>query len=370
MGGMKILLLVVACLSLTAADASAQGGATAVAITNTPVYVAPDASRTPLRVAAQGTVFTVVAEQGEWTQVQFRDPQWGVRVGYVATRALQFRRPELEPMDLSTTPADEPAAERPAVQRTRPARPAAAEAQVPRPWERQSSSFERGWIDVNLGVAIAANRSVTLEFSQPWFQETRVFRMTYDNPTGASFDFGGGAMITPQIGVGVSLVGTAHRAVPELFVSVPHPNFFNALGNDTTDADREFWRREGSINLQLVGVSELDDNVRLRVFGGPSWFRVEQDLVSNLRYAQVFGVFTRVNEVAITSYDHVEKVEGTGWGYHVGADLSVFFTRVVGVGGFARYSRGTVDLVEPFAGDEIEFRVGGWQAGGGLRLKF
>jgi hypothetical protein len=67
------------------------------------VYVAPDAARTPLRTAAQGTVFTVLAEQGEWTQVQFKDPQWGIRVGYVATKALQFRRPELEPMDLSTT---------------------------------------------------------------------------------------------------------------------------------------------------------------------------------------------------------------------------------------------------------------------------
>ena len=49
---------------LAATSAFAQSDGTAVAITNTPEYVAPDASRTPLRTAAQGTVFTVLAEQG------------------------------------------------------------------------------------------------------------------------------------------------------------------------------------------------------------------------------------------------------------------------------------------------------------------
>jgi opacity protein-like surface antigen len=106
LGGMRHTLLGFTLTLLAATSAFAQSDGTAVAITNTPVYVAPDASRTPLRTAAQGTVFTVLAEQGEWTQVQFKDPQWGIRVGFVATRALQFRRPELEPMDLSTTAAD------------------------------------------------------------------------------------------------------------------------------------------------------------------------------------------------------------------------------------------------------------------------
>lgn len=105
LGGMRHMLALTLTFLATAA-AFAQSGGTAVAISHTPVYVAPDASRTPLRTAAQGTVFTVLAEQGEWTQVQFKDPQWGIRVGYVATRALRFRRPELEPMDLSTATAD------------------------------------------------------------------------------------------------------------------------------------------------------------------------------------------------------------------------------------------------------------------------
>ncbi|HEX7086419.1 MAG TPA: hypothetical protein VF198_08655 [Vicinamibacterales bacterium] len=98
---MEHLLIVMAVLVL-AAPAAAQGPApTAVAVEQAPVYVAPDVSRTPLRVAAQGTVFKVLAEEGEWTRVQFQDPQWGPRTGYVQTRALRFQRPDLTPMDLS-----------------------------------------------------------------------------------------------------------------------------------------------------------------------------------------------------------------------------------------------------------------------------
>ena len=100
---MRNILPITLTLLLAAVPAFAQG-ATAVATLNTPVYIAPDTTRTPLRTAAQGTVFTVVAEEGEWTKVQFKDPQWGVRVGYVQTKALRFSRPDLAPMDLSTTP--------------------------------------------------------------------------------------------------------------------------------------------------------------------------------------------------------------------------------------------------------------------------
>jgi hypothetical protein len=230
--------------------------------------------------------------------------------------------------------------------------------------------FERVWIDVNLGVAIAADKSVMLEHSDRLFGEARTFRTTYENPTGASFDFGGGVMLTPQIGVGVSFAGTAHQSEPQLFVQVPHPNFFNASASDTAEADRKFQRVEGSVHLQVMGATELGDNVRLRVFGGPTYFRLQHDLVSDIRYVQTFAVFSRANAVDITTYDSVDEVEGTGWGYHVGADVSFFFSRVAGLGAFARYSRGTVDLLEPALDAEVELKVGGLQFGGGLRLKF
>jgi opacity protein-like surface antigen len=97
----RIPVLLLAISVLVPLPAFAQAGDTATALTNTPVYLNPGGSDTPLRVAARGTTFEVLGQSGEWTQVRFQDPQWGPRAGYVATKDLRVHHPELEPMDLS-----------------------------------------------------------------------------------------------------------------------------------------------------------------------------------------------------------------------------------------------------------------------------
>jgi opacity protein-like surface antigen len=73
----------------------------AVVTQNAPIYVLPDVRRQPLRTAAPSTRLRVVEEQGEWLRVEFQDPQFGKRVGYVESKYVQISRPELQPMDLS-----------------------------------------------------------------------------------------------------------------------------------------------------------------------------------------------------------------------------------------------------------------------------
>jgi hypothetical protein len=60
----------------------------------------------------------------------------------------------------------------------------------------------------------------------------------------------------------------------------------------------------------------------------------------------------------------------SGWGAHFGGDVSWFFTGVVGVGGFARYSTGSVEFTDPISDKPVTLKTGGLQAGGGLRLRF
>lgn len=363
---MKHLLIVMAVVIL-AAPAAAQGPAsTAVAVEQAPVYVTPDPSRTPLRVAAQGTVFKVLAEEGAWTRVQFQDPQWGPRTGYVQTSALRFQRPELTPMDLSV----------------REDQPAPAPAPVPReryavepPERRQSvraerdTGFERGWLDVNLGGAGSAQDAFTLERTFTLFREDATARVTYGSPTGASFDFGGGFMFTRSLGVGVTFGGTAHLDPTGLYVNIPHPTVFNRHASDTSETDRDFERVEGAVHLHLMGAVDLSPRARFRLFGGPSYFRVQQDLVSDISYDQLFTLLGS-NQVEIRNYEFVPKMESTGWGFHVGADVSYFFTRVVGVGALVRFSRAELEAQNPFWNEPFELKAGGVQFGGGLRLKF
>ena len=228
-------------------------------------------------------------------------------------------------------------------------------------------AFEKGWIDVNFGVAMAAESEVS---------STRVFdvdgeaaggSVAYDLPRGGSFDVGGGYMFTPRVGIGVSLAGTAHEGVAGLAISVPHPLYFNASATDATVTNGNLARTEGAWHVHAMVVALQTPRIRIRVFGGPSYFRAEQDVVSSINYDHVFQLFGLGNEVDITTYD-TEKSVGTAWGVHAGADVSVFFNRVVGVGAVLRFSRGTADI-EDYGGTNA-VKVGGVQIGAGLRMKF
>jgi hypothetical protein len=232
---------------------------------------------------------------------------------------------------------------------------------------------EKGWLDVNFGVATAAEDSITTSTDIPQNEEIGTYRVDYTFPRGASFDFGGGVMFSPILGAGVSIVGTATEAPAELFVRIPHPLRFNAFGTDTSETDGKLARTEGTINLQLMLKAPIqNEKVRVRFFAGPSYFRLTADAVSDIRYRQNYAILGTTNIVNIEEYD-VEEVEATGWGFHAGGDVSFMFTRVFGIGGFARFSRGTVTIEddEVLTVDEpLDVKVGGLQAGVGIRLRF
>lgn len=235
-------------------------------------------------------------------------------------------------------------------------------------------AFERGWIDVNFGVAMAAEDAFSMAATGEIFAEPATFTADYALPRGASFDFGGGFMITPIVGVGVSFSGTAHEDTALLGARIPHPVFANLYASDDAPTDAVLQRVEGGVNLQAMIVAVQSDRFRFRVFGGPTFFRVQQDAITDIRYDQVFLIVPRANAIDITEFDS-ERIEGTGWGFHGGADASVFFNRIIGVGGFAKFSRGSVDLENTLAtavGDDrvVNVKAGGFQVGGGLRLKF
>jgi hypothetical protein len=206
--------------------------------------------------------------------------------------------------------------------------------------------FSRGWFDVNLGLAQSGADAALFTFTDILIDKASL----YGKPTrGAEFDFGGGYMFSPHVGLGVSFTGTAHK---------DHAGLVSTIGNlvlasNPTD---KLMRTEGAANIQLMAVPFESRDLRVRVFGGPSYFRYKADMVYN------FSLFA-------TDYV-LRETEGTGWGAHLGGDASYFFSRVVGIGAFARYSRATVAILEPMSEEHQDIRVGGFQTGGGFRLRF
>lgn len=129
---------------LAAMPAAAQSaGPTAIVTTVAPIYLQPGA-QTPLRVAKVGTSLKVLQEDADWVEVEFNDPQYGRRVGWVEKKLLRISRPELEPMDLSVKPAtavvEEPRSELHPASQDAPIAPAPAA----RPHTRNGFWFNAG----------------------------------------------------------------------------------------------------------------------------------------------------------------------------------------------------------------------------------
>jgi opacity protein-like surface antigen len=64
-----------------------------------------------------------------------------------------------------------------------------------------------------------------------------------------------------------------------------------------------------------------------------------------------------------------QEQKGTFWGYHAGADVSVFFTRSVGVGGGLRYSHANITGFEKDAATTSGV-AGGVSVVAGVRFRF
>src|SRR5688500_20340283 len=90
------------------ADRARSPVTSATVTTAAPIFVMPDSTRQPLRVAAAGTTLNVLKEEGEWVQVQFADPQWGPRTGWVQATFINISHPAAQPIDLAVKNEPEP----------------------------------------------------------------------------------------------------------------------------------------------------------------------------------------------------------------------------------------------------------------------
>ena len=320
-----------------------------------PIFAQPDASRVPLRIAKEGSVLLLVEQQGEWCRIQFQDPQYGLREGYIQSQFVRI------------APASSPQAA-PSVQppsRSSPSSAPRAETSTAREW----AQADRGWIDIDFARFVSFQDSQTFALMFPVFEETGSYSASYPQLAGANgFQIGGGIGLAHGIGIAVTLGEVNYDQQAVLAVTIPSPFFLATPGMAATLTDTTLTRRERSIDFSAVYTIPLN-RVRIRVFGGGTYFHLSNQMVEKVLYTQSAGVFVPTNVVTITGFTQQEP-SGFTFGFNVGADVAVFFTRTVGVGGGLRFNQGTVTLTDPLSGQDADFSVGHLVLGGGLRLRF
>jgi hypothetical protein len=208
----------------------------------------------------------------------------------------------------------------------------------------------------------------TFTFSRTMFGELASSAVAYPElGTAKGPEFAGGGTFGPGIGFGVRFIRVKSEYVPGMAIEIPHPGFFNRHATDADVLSTALERNDLDLDFFVLYDVPTAEEWRVRVFGGPTYFRVKQEMIGEIRYEQF--VFGQSNTVNITE-GRFNEIEGSAWGFNVGADIAYFFTRHVGVGGVVRFNNGTVTVDEPLSGEDADLDAGRTTFGAGLRLRF
>jgi hypothetical protein len=213
------------------------------------------------------------------------------------------------------------------------------------------------FVGVNVGFQ-AHSHVFTSTDSFSVYDETATVASTQSVSNAFLFDVSGAYRVLDNlaVGVGVSTFGDSGDA--SMTAVVPHPLFFNS-SRTVTAVSENLDRRETFINLQAIlflPVPDfMPDDARIALVVGPTIMNVSQELVRS-------AIVPAGTQNAVPA---VESQSKTGVGFNGGFDLTYPVNPRYGVGAFVRYTGGKLDL------DSVtDMKVGGFQAGVGLRVGF
>ena len=234
---------------------------------------------------------------------------------------------------------------------------------VPERVAAQSTTTDsRGFISVNAGLQ-AASSDFSDNSSFVLYVEEGDGNVDYERRSAPMFDVSAGAMVWRNLAIGGGVSVFSKDSTAQVSARLPHPFFFDQH-RDVSGTGEGLARSERAFHVQVMWVAPVNDRLSVTVFGGPTFFSVDQDLVDEFTFAEVFPFDT----AQFAGVSIVRASESTV-GFNVGVDVGFYFSPHVGVGGLVRFSGGSVDFTvpnsEPFSSD-----VGGLSTAGGLRVRF
>ncbi len=181
--------------------------------------------------------------------------------------------------------------------------------------------------------------------------------------TGGVFEAGVRLRVHRRLSLGAVGFVSSSTASGTLEAQLPHPLYFNRprdISGDLTGLTR----KERGVHVELAVPLRASARDEVTLVGGPSYFTVEQALITDLTYTDSYPYDTAALDDTTST-----TVKKAGPGFNVGLELTRQVSRSARVALLGRYSRSTLTL--PAAeGNESEVHAGGIQAGVGLRFSF
>ena len=224
---------------------------------------------------------------------------------------------------------------------------------------------DRGYFNFNVGFETTSG-TLTDAVTFRLYDESGTKSVEQNVDSGSLVDFSVGGRVWRNVSVGIGYHRGANTSEASATASVPHPLVF-ASNRAVATAAGDLQRVEQGIHIQIGYMIPITDTISVHVMGGPSFFRLAQDVLSDVTFTEAGFPFTTVNGTPVISERNDSAV-----GVNLGADVSYRFydsdAYTIGAGMFIRYAAASARIT--IMENEVDSDVGGMQLGFGLRVRF
>jgi hypothetical protein len=240
---------------------------------------------------------------------------------------------------------------------------------TPAPSTSQGSALTQAWTDrgyfnFNVGFETSSG-TLTDNVSFTLYEETGTKSVTQDVDSGSLIDLSAGTRVWRNVSVGIGFHRGSNSSEATGTASVPHPVFFNR-NRVTTVAASDLQRTEQAIHLQFGYMIPVTNEFSIHVMGGPSFFRLKQDVIGDMTFTEGPGNTT------VTATPTIITRTDNPTGVNIGLDVMYLLYNSdayrIGGGAFLRYAGASAKI--PVIANEVDTDVGGLQIGFGARVRF
>jgi hypothetical protein len=225
---------------------------------------------------------------------------------------------------------------------------------------------DRGYFNFNVGFE-STSGTLSDNVNFVLYGEGGTKRVEQSVDSGAFIDFSVGGRVWRNVTAGIGFHREATTGQGTAEATVPSPIVTDRLRPVTTTAD-DLKRSERAFHLQVGYMIVLNQRLSVHVFAGPSFFRLGQDVVSDISFTEQPPAFASVAAAPVIT-ERSDSVTGA----HIGGDVTyqLYDNGMAKVGGglFLRYA-GATGRVPMLGTQEIESDLGGLQIGFGARVRF
>jgi hypothetical protein len=224
--------------------------------------------------------------------------------------------------------------------------------------------IDRGYFNVNIGFETTSGTlSDNVSFSL--YEETGTKSVEQNVDSGSLFDFSAGARVWRNVSVGIGYHRGSNSSEATGTASVPHPVFFNR-NRPATVAASDLQRTEQAVHLQFGYMIPVTNEFSIHVTGGPSFFRLKQEVIGDMTFTEGPGNNT------VTATPAIITRTDNPTGLNIGVDVMYLLydsdAYRIGGGAFIRYAGASARI--PVIANEVDTDVGGLQIGFGARVRF